>query len=157
MLIPGFERYEVSEEHPHDVTHVASGRVRQWTLNRAGYYQTTFRKDGRNHTMGRARIIALCFILNPDGKPTIDHINRDRTDDRIENLRWATHAEQTANRVYMVRTNTSGVRGVSWHKKSAKWLAHISVNGIKLHLGYFDDVHDAEAAYRAKRREIGRE
>lgn len=157
MLIPGFEAYEMSEEHPHDVTHVASGRVKQWSRNRGGYYYATFYKDGRDHGMGRARLIAHCFIPNPDNKPTIDHINRIRDDDRIENLRWATHAEQNQNQVYMHRTNTSGVRGVHWNKQSEKWQALIQVDGTRLHLGYFDDLHDAEAAYRSKRRELGRE
>jgi hypothetical protein len=106
--------------------------------------------------MGRARLIAHCFLPNPEGKPTIDHINRDRTDDRIENLRWATRAEQTANQVYVHRTNTSGVRGVCWHKKGAKWQVRIMVGGTHLYLGLFDDIHDAEACYLSKRRELGR-
>jgi hypothetical protein len=159
MLIPGFERYDISEGHPHDVTHVASGRVRRWTLSYDGYYQTSFYKDGRRHTVRRARLIALCWIPNPEGKLTIDHINRDRADDRVDNLRWATHAEQTQNRgpASMRRDNTSGVRGVNWYKQSAKWQAQITVDGTRLHLGYFDGIHDAEAAYLAKRRELGRE
>ena len=157
MLIPGFETYDMSEEYPHDITHVKTGRVRKWTLSRDGYYIATFYKDGGRHTMGRARLIAHCFIPNPEGKPTVDHINRIRTDDRIENLRWATQEEQNQNQVYMLRTNTSGVRGVRWDKANAKWRAVIRVNGTQLHLGYFDDVHDAESAYQAKRREIGRE
>lgn len=157
MLITGFEAYEMDVEYPHDVTHIKSGRVKQWTLSRNGYYYASFYKDGRMHTMGRARLIAHCFIPNPDGKPTIDHINRDRTDDRIENLRWATPAEQNQNQVYMVRTNRSGIRGVHWNQQSGKWQALIQVDGTKLHLGYFDDIHDAEACYLSKRRELGRE
>lgn len=157
MLIPGFETYDMDAEFPHDVMHVASGRVKQWGLDRDGYYRTSLYKDGRMHTMGRARLIAHCFIPNPERKPTVDHVNRNRTDDRVENLRWATHAEQLANQVYLYRTNTSGVRGVRWNKMAAKWCAQIRVDGTLLHLGYFDDIHDAEAAYRAKRRELGRE
>jgi hypothetical protein len=157
MLVPGFPNYDMSAEFPHTVTHVKSGRVKQWTLNSGGYYMISFYKIGRTHTMSRARLIAHCFIPNPDGKPTIDHVNRIRTDDRVENLRWATHAEQLQNQVYMVRTNTSGVRGVSWNKRDLRWQANIVVDRAKLHLGYFDNIHDAEAAYLAKRRELGRE
>ena len=159
MLIPGFEAYEMSAEFPHDVTHVASGRVKQWSLSNKGYYYAAFYKNGRTHAMGRARLIAHCFIPNIEGKPTIDHINRDRTNDRIENLRWATYDEQNQNRgpMSMRRDNTSGVQGVCWDKKAAKWKATIAVNGTTRHLGLFDDIHDAEAAYLAKRRELGRE
>ena len=147
----------MSEEHPHDVTHVKSGRVIKWIINHGGYYQTSLCRRGRARTVRRARLIAHCFIPNPEGKPTIDHINRDRMDDRVENLRWATCAEQTANRVYMYRNNTSGIRGAYWSKKNAKWHARIKVGGTQLHLGYFDDINDAEAAYLAKRRELGHE
>lgn len=45
-----------------------------------------------------ARLIAECFIPIPEGKPTVDHINRIRTDNRVENLRWATYREQNLNR-----------------------------------------------------------
>ena len=157
MLIPGFEAYEMSEEYPHDVTHVKSGRVRKWTISHDGYYQASLYTDGRKLTMNRARLIAHCFVSNPDGKPTIDHINRIRTDDRVENLRWATREEQVENQVYMRRTNTSGVRGVCWHKNRSKWVANIAVNGTRIYLGRFNDINDAEAAYRAKRRELDRE
>jgi hypothetical protein len=40
----------------------------------------------------------MAFIPNPENKPTVDHINRIRTDNRIENLRWATFMEQTTNK-----------------------------------------------------------
>jgi hypothetical protein len=157
MLIPNFETYDMDAEYPHDVTHVASGRVKQWVLQRNGYYSAGLYKDGHVHTMGRARLIAHCFIPNIEGKPTVDHINRDRADDRVDNLRWATHTEQNVNQVYKRRDNASGVRGVHWSKRSAKWQAQIMVGGTQLHLGYFGDIHDAEACYLSKRRELGRE
>ena len=157
MLIPGFEAYEMDVEYPHDVTHIKSGRVKQWTLTRCGYYCAGFYKDGRSHTMGRARLIAHCFIPNTEGKQTVDHINRDRADDRVENLRWATSAEQLQNQVYKRRDNASGVRGVHWNQQRGKWQALIQVDGTRFHLGYFGDIHDAEACYLSKRRELGRE
>lgn len=45
-----------------------------------------------------AKLVALAYIENPENKPTVDHINRIRSDDRVENLRWATYSEQGYNR-----------------------------------------------------------
>lgn len=45
------------------------------------------------------RLVAECFIPNPDNLPTIDHINRDRSDNRVENLRWSDRSLQCYNRV----------------------------------------------------------
>lgn len=43
------------------------------------------------------RLVAMTYLDNPENKPTVDHINRIRSDNRVENLRWATHKEQYEN------------------------------------------------------------
>lgn len=56
------------------------------------------------------RLIAEIFIENPDSKPTVDHINRVRNDNRVENLRWATHHEQRENSSQVIERADYGVR-----------------------------------------------
>lgn len=81
----------------------------------------------------------------PSGQ--IDHINLNRSDNRIANLREATNAENGQNRTASKR-NTSGFPGVSWCKSSRKWRAQIRVAGrSRIALGYFMRAEDAAAAY----------
>jgi hypothetical protein len=66
----------------------------------------------------------------------IDHINGDRTDNRIENLRAATNYQNSLNKG-LQSNNTSGVKGVSWDKAKKKWHAQLTYNGKHRHLGYW--------------------
>jgi hypothetical protein len=78
----------------------------------------------------------------------IDHIDSDGLNNMRSNLRVATHAENQRNSRISPK-NSSGFKGVSWHKKNRRWHAQISVDGKKLHLGYFDTPEEAHAAYVA--------
>jgi hypothetical protein len=73
----------------------------------------------------------------------LDHINRDTSDNRIENLRPANSSQNSCNRK-LFSNNTSGCKGVSWIKESQKWLAHVSINNKTIRLGKFDDLELAE-------------
>lgn len=75
----------------------------------------------------------------------IDHINGEKADNRLTNLREVTHQENQCNRK-TDKDNKSGVMGVGWHKVRAKWRADIKVNGKHFHLGYFDNISDAVLA-----------
>ena len=66
----------------------------------------------------------------------IDHINQIRSDNRIDNLRLATCAQNHQNRRRRTRS-TSGFLGVTWHKRDRRWQAHIEINGAAKHLGLF--------------------
>lgn len=75
----------------------------------------------------------------------IDHINGDIQDNRICNLRKATHSQNNWNQK-LQKKNTSGIKGVSWDKERSKWTARCTKFG-KVHcVGRFDDIHEAEAA-----------
>lgn len=69
---------------------------------------------------------------------TVDHINRDRKDNRICNLREVTHEENMNNRKIDKR-NMSGHTGVTWQKYSKGWIVHYK----KKYLGWFKDINDA--------------
>ena len=72
----------------------------------------------------------------------VDHINRVRDDNRLENLREVTQQCNMRNSKQQ-SNNTSGVTGVYWVSKDSRWLANIKINSRLLHLGYFTDFTEA--------------
>ena len=75
----------------------------------------------------------------------LDHINCDRTDNRISNLREATRAQNMWN-MKLPKKNTSGKKGVCWNSSHGKWRATIKYNGLYIGLGLFDKFEDAVQA-----------
>ena len=80
----------------------------------------------------------------------IDHINGIKHDNRLANLRKATHSENCMN-TGLRKSNTSGVKGVFWRKDDQRWGACIGINGKNLHLGIFDTIEEAETCVKAAR------
>ncbi len=83
----------------------------------------------------------------------IDHINGDRSDNRIINLRLATHHENCWNAQRPV-TNTSGIKGVSYNRRRQKWHGKVWVKGKQNHIGFFDTKEEAAAAVQAFREQF---
>ncbi len=95
-----------------------------------------------------AHKLAWLYMFGELPAAQIDHINGMRDDNRIANLRLATPSENGRNRG-ATASNTSGVKGVTWHKRDQRWQAQIGHNGYHVHLGYFTDLAAATAAYEA--------
>jgi hypothetical protein len=93
------------------------------------------------------RIAWELYYGEPPGQQ-IDHINGDRTDNRICNLRCVTNQENAKNQK-MFSNNTSGRTGVTWHKATQKWAARVRADGRHHHLGLFASFDDAVAAREA--------
>ena len=101
------------------------------------------RIDGRRYMAHR---VAWMYMTGAFPLEDIDHIDGNRSNNIFSNLRQATRAENTQNRP--MRSNSiSGLRGVFWHKPSAKFSARIVVDGVKHYLGYFTDPIAAHQAY----------
>lgn len=77
----------------------------------------------------------------------IDHINRNKSDNRIANLRQADQQQNIANSPARI-CSKSGVKGVSWCKSTQMWRATITVNGKQRTLGRYAGIEDAAAAYQ---------
>jgi hypothetical protein len=92
-----------------------------------------------------AHRVAWLLVTGAWPKNQIDHINGDRTDNRIANLREVSNAENARNMSISSR-NKSGVPGVFWDTKRGKWVANIGENSRTRHLGSFDDFNLAVEA-----------
>lgn len=104
-------------------------------------------KPGQMGSVALHRVVFSRVLGRPlERREEVDHINNNKLDNRRENLRLATRAEQTRNSS-LSRRSSSGYKGVSRQKSSGKWQAQIVVNGKYIHLGVFDDPKDAHAAY----------
>ena len=117
-------------------------------LNPDGYRRVII--NGRSYLVSRI-IWFYAYECWPD---CIDHLNHERADNRLCNLRSVTNAENSRNRSKSSR-NKSGVTGVCWRNHANKWQAHIRVNGKLIHLGYFNNIADAITARRSAKVEHG--
>jgi hypothetical protein len=82
----------------------------------------------------------------PEGE--VDHINRQKSDNRLTNLRVVDHSTNNKNK-YPQSNNTSGCPGVYWSAIRNKWVAQIAINGRTTHLGIFAEYDAAVAARKA--------
>tara|TARA_R110001606_G_scaffold179322_1_gene326044 strand:+ start:156 stop:626 length:471 start_codon:yes stop_codon:yes gene_type:complete len=82
--------------------------IKQWK-RKDGYWQPKLWKEGKCYPLKLHRLLAIQYIPNLENKPVIDHINRIKDDNRLENLRWATSLENN-NNTKDYNTNSSGYR-----------------------------------------------
>lgn len=108
-----------------------------------GYVTATVRKEKKSTTLYLHRFL---MGLGVGDKRKVDHINHIRSDNRKENLRVCTNAQNMGNRGKNT-SNKSGYKGVSWNAAGRVWVATIGVGGKDIWLGRFDDPKTAHEAY----------
>lgn len=109
------------------------------TLEKHGYLKV--RVNNKNYLIHR-----LIFLYHNGFFPIqVDHIDGNSLNNNIENLRPATNAENCRNSKLSIN-NKSGVKGVSWHKASRKWMAHLQTTEKRHFIGYFNELDKAKLA-----------
>jgi hypothetical protein len=117
------------------------------SLNNMGYLKVCL--DRKNYLIHR-----LVFLMHHGYLPELlDHIDRNKLNNRIENLREANKELNSWNRDRQAN-NTSGHRGVSWNKNAGKWHAYIKIKGKRIHLGLFNTVDEARQVYEKARLDV---
>lgn len=112
------------------------------TVSRHGYLQVSIDKKLYH---GHRIIWRMVKGEIPVGM-CIDHIDNDKLNNKLENLRLATMSNNNCNRS-MSSNNTSGLKGASYERRSGKFQSHIKINGKQMNLGLFDTVELAHQAY----------
>ncbi len=119
-----------------------AGKEAFTSLDRKGYVQAgIFNKVYRAHRV-------IWALVHGDADGHIDHINGNRSDNRLDNLRLVSRKENQRNQK-LHSDNTSGVNGVSWKKNRGKWQAYCHIDRKYIHLGLFDTKTEAIAARKA--------
>lgn len=115
------------------------------TLHHTGYYVL---KINKKHCQSHRLIWALYYKIELNLVPEfLDHIDRNRSNNNISNLRACSRVENNKNKG-AYKNNTSGITGVHWHKQHQKWYARIGIgSGKKKDLGLFDNIEEAKASY----------
>lgn len=111
------------------------------SISTKGYYRISI--DRRRISLHR---VIWLYVYGTLPDLSVDHINRNKTDNRIVNLRLATNRQQHQNKSAQ-KNNTSGYVGVTWNKHAAKWVAQIWDAGVAHYLGVFDSKEGAAQAY----------
>lgn len=124
---------------------------KNWYCDKDGYLVNGYFYNG-------SRRIARFHRLVMNAKPgqCVDHINKNRADNRKANLRCCEHSENDRNRS-LYSSNVSGVAGVHFDKQRRKWVASISYNHRKIYLGRYAVKEDAILARLTKEIELYKE
>jgi len=115
----------------------------KWKKHRQGYACRTGYIDGKYKLLLMHRI-----INQTPSHLEVDHINRNKLDNRKINLRAVNRSENEINKDLCCR-NTSGYKGVTWDKSREKWSAKIKHDGTFYNLGRFDTAKEAAIAYNS--------
>lgn len=124
----------------------------EWLGNKNGYGYGRFRFYSRKYSL----VHRISWKLDNPGSPEpdmLDHTCHNRLCVNPEHLRPSTPKQNQENRLNLPR-NTSGVRGVSWHKQAGKWAVYVTHNNKTVYGGLYVDIEDAEAKVISMRNQL---
>ncbi len=132
-------------KHRHGGLSVIKERILKG-IDRGGYLGVDLCKECNSKTFNIHRLVLIAFIgydKNPFYKE-VDHRDRCKTNNNLDNLRWSTCSANVRNngKIY-----TSKYTGVSWDNNSKKWKSVVSIKNKRIHLGIFETEKEAAQAY----------
>jgi hypothetical protein len=128
------------------VKNIITDRILVNNKLRGGYLIIGLSKNGKRKRFLISRLVGEYFLDNFNPSLDIDHIDRDKQNNNINNLRCVSRSENNRNR-NKNGSCTSKYKGVCFNKQNCKWKAYVKNNGKVIHLGLFENEEDASKKY----------
>lgn len=144
--IKGFPKYMINEYG--DVYSKKLNRLLKIRKNNHGYNTFSLRNNKKTYTKSQHRLLGIQYLPNPDNLPCIDHINRNRLDNSLSNLRWVSYSLNSKNRSSKLNATSRfiGVRKTTNKKKPYR--AETNYQGKYYSIGYYKTEEEAYEAYK---------
>ena len=139
MEIQGYPNYLIYRDGR--VQNKQTKRFLKLRVDGDGYKMVDLYKDGKRKTCTVHRLVGIHYIPNPEGKGEVDHIDRDKLNNDVSNLRWATSSENNQNKGTRC-DNTSGHKNICWDSTHCRWRYLKEIRGKKKQR-YFKSKTDA--------------
>jgi hypothetical protein len=152
LTVKGFPIYEVSNFG--NIRHKTTKEILKPGVNDKGYRCVNLSLNSKKQKFQLHRLVATTFLNNCDDKECVDHIDGNKLNNNLSNLRFATKQQNNFNRKKISGEMTSRHKGIHFSKEKNKYRAKIRHNGIDIHIGYFLNEDDASRAYNEKAKEL---
>lgn len=152
--IPGYKNYQVSNRGSVLSFKNLKPKTLKQTLNASGYKTVMLYINGKGYRLAVHQLVAIAFLGHKPNKGVlvVDHINRNKLDNRLENLR---ETDMRGNMANTDKTNhSSNYVGVNYDKKSKKYKSYIQHKKKRYYLGYFKTESEAYKARLHKLKEL---
>ena len=142
--IDDYENYEISNQG--NVCNIVTGKVLKPSKDTNGYYHVRLSKNGITKTIKIHRLVGFAFIPNPENLREIDHIDQNKANNSISNLRWVSRSNNNRNKPKKQNTS-SKYMGVCFDKANGKYRAKIQINNKNKYIGIYETEEDAGHAF----------
>jgi hypothetical protein len=107
-----------------------SNKFKQPSDNGCGYKYVALYPNHKNFTIHR--LVAIHYIPNPENKPEVDHIDRDKNNNDVSNLRWVNASQNNLNKLKQ-SNNKTGHKNISFYEKRNKYIFQKKIKGLKIY------------------------
>lgn len=128
VIIQDYSTYEINEE---GIVRRCSDKYELVCEIRKGYKSVHLYKDGKGKHVLLHRLLAQAFLPNPEHLPTVDHLNRNKLDNSLENLKWETRTGQNLNRGRYVQKNNTGEPNITYTQRDNAFVVQLQKNFVR--------------------------